>query len=100
MVSRASLGNPWIFEHIQNYFEGKLIRKISSEEILSVILEHINLEVQEKGENVGIKEMRKHICYYIKNMPNASQLRDTINHLETKKEVEKTLKEYFEKVIL
>ena len=95
MVSRASLGNPWIFEHVQNYLKGNQIRKIEDEEILNIILQHINLEVTEKGENVGIKEMRKHICYYLKNMKNASELRNTINHLETKEEVEKTLKEYF-----
>ena len=95
MISRASLGNPWIFEHVQNYLKGNQIRKIEDEEILNIILQHINLEVTEKGENVGIKEMRKHICYYLKNMKNASELRNTINHLETKEEVEKTLKEYF-----
>ena len=95
MISRASLGNPWIFEHIQNYFRGDKIRKIENEEILNTILEHINLEVEEKSENIGIKEMRKHICYYLKNMKNASELRNKINHLETKKEVEETLKEYF-----
>ncbi len=95
MISRASLGNPWIFEHVQNYLKGKNIREISKEEILNIILEHINLEVQEKGEYIGIREMRKHICYYLKNMKNASQLRNEINHLETKQEVEDILKAYF-----
>ncbi len=96
MISRASLGNPWIFENVLNYFENKEIRKIEGKEILNTILEHINLEVEDKGENVGIKEMRKHICYYLKNMKNASELRNLINHLETKEEVEKVLKNYFE----
>ncbi len=95
MISRASLGNPWIFEEIQNYFSGKTIRKIENKEILDTIIEHINLELQDKGENVGIKEMRKHICYYLKNMKNASEIRNTINHLETKEEVEQTLTKYF-----
>ena len=95
MISRASLGNPWIFEQIQDYFLNKPIRKVEKQEILNTIIEHINLEVQDKGEDVGIKEMRKHICYYLKNMPNASEIRNTINHLETKAEVEKTLTEYF-----
>lgn len=95
MISRASLGNPWIFEQVRSYLEGKPVREITKEEILETILKHINLEVQEKGENVGVKEMRKHICYYLKNMPNASQVRDLINHLDTQKEVEETLKSYF-----
>ena len=95
MVSRASLGNPWIFEHIQNYLLHKPLREVDKKEILDIMLEHINLEVEEKGENIGIREMRKHICYYLKNMPNVSILRNTINHLETKKEVEEALKSFF-----
>ena len=56
---------------------------------------YINLEIEDKGEISGIKEMRKHICYYLKNMPNASNLRNIINHLDTKKEVEESLKMFF-----
>ena len=61
MISRASLGNPWIFENMINQFEDKQIRKISNEEKLQIILEHIELEVKEKGEYTGIREMRKHL---------------------------------------
>lgn len=95
MISRASLGNPWIFEKIKNYLENKPIREIPKEEILKTILKHINLEIEDKGEFIGIREMRKHICYYLKNMPNASEVRNTINHLDTRNEVERTLIEYF-----
>lgn len=95
MISRASLGNPWIFENMINQFEDKQIRKISNEEKLQIILEHIELEVKEKGEYTGIREMRKHLSYYIRGEQNASEIRQKINRLETKSEVEKTLKEYF-----
>lgn len=95
MISRKSLGNPWIFEQVQTYLKEGTIRKIEKEEKLNTILEHINLEVIEKGEYIGIREMRKHICYYLKGEKNASEIRDKINHLETKKEVEETLVEYF-----
>ena len=95
MISRASLGNPWIFEDIINQFQEKETRKISHEEKLKIILEHIDLEVQEKGEYTGIREMRKHLSYYIRGEQNASEIRQKINRLESKVEVEKTLKEYF-----
>ena len=97
MISRKSLGNPWIFEQIQTYLKDGTIREIGKEEKLKTILEHINLEVIEKGEYIGIREMRKHICYYLKGEKNASEIRDKINHLETKEQVEKTLVEYFSK---
>lgn len=95
MISRASLGNPWIFEQIQEYLEGKGIRKIYNDEKLKIILEHINLETEEKGEITGIREMRKHLAFYIKGTENASEIREKINHIEVKKELENVLKEYF-----
>lgn len=98
MISRASLGNPWIFERIKNYLENQPIREIGKDEVLQTILKHINLAIEEKGEFIGIREMRKHICYYLKNMPNASEVRNEINHLDTREEVQSTLKEYFSKL--
>ena len=95
MIGRASLGNPWIFEEIISYLKGEQIRDISKEEKLDTILKHIEWEVEEKGELVGIKELRKHISAYIKNMPDATTMRNKINKIETKKELEDCLKEYF-----
>ena len=86
MIGRAAIGNPWIFEEVI---------KISNEEKLSVILEHNDLEVEEKGENVGIKELRKHLAYYIRNFKDASKLRDKINKIDTKKELVDCLSAYF-----
>ena len=95
MIGRVAIGNPWIFEEVINYLQGKEERKISNEEKLSVILEHIDLEVEEKGENVGIKELRKHLAYYIRNFKDASKLRDKINKIDTKKELVDCLSAYF-----
>ena len=44
--------------------------------------------------------MRKHICYYLKGLPGASAVRDKINHLESKEEVEKELVDYFSYIII
>ena len=95
MVGRGTLGNPWLIEQIRTYLENGTIRQISNEEKIKIIFEHIDLEVKEKGENVGIKEMRKHICYYLKGMPKASEIRNKINKLEKEREVKDTLIEYF-----
>ena len=56
-------------------------------EKLQTIIQHIEWEVEEKGENVGIKELRKHMSAYIKNMPNATVIRQKINTIDTKKEL-------------
>lgn len=95
MIGRATLGRPWILEQIRTYLENGTIRKITNKEILETILNHIDLEVKEKGEYTGIREIRKHICYYLKGLPGASSVRDKINHLESKEEVQKELVDYF-----
>lgn len=98
MVGRGALGNPWIFGDIIQYLKGEEISKITNNEKLQIMLEHINLEVKEKGENVAIKEMRKHISYYIKNLPNATTIRNEINKIDKQDELVACLTEYFNKL--
>lgn len=96
MIGRGSFGNPWIFQNILQYFEtGLKSKEISNKEKLVTILKHIELAVEDKGENV-IKEMRKHIAWYTKNLKNSSEFRANLNKLEDKQDVIKYIKEYFE----
>lgn len=96
MIGRAALGNPWIFrEVIAGLGEDSEIKNVSNEEKLNIILKHIDLEVQEKGEITAVKEMRKHISWYIKNCKEASKFRDIVNKIENRQELEASLKEYF-----
>ena len=94
MISRGSLGNPWIFEKIRAALKGEEYREIPNSELLEAMLLHIDLEVKDKGEITGIREMRKHIAMYIKGQKNASMIRETINHMDNKDEVEDFLKEH------
>lgn len=98
MIGRASLGNPWIFRDIINELSGSEKKEISKEEKLDIIIKHINYAVEEKGENVAIKEMRKHIAGYIKNMKDASKYRDIINKIDRKDELIACLTEYFKTI--
>ena len=60
------------------------------------MIKHINLEVEEKGEYTGIREMRKHLAYYTKGLKNSSVIRSKINIIESKDELVHALTEYFE----
>ena len=76
MIGRASEGNPWIFRQILDYLDkGTYERELQNEEKIKVILEHIDMIVKEKGEYVGVREMRKHIAWYIKGMHNATKVK-------------------------
>lgn len=96
MIGRGAIGNPWIFKQVQEYLNGKQILEISKKERLQIILEHIELQVQELGENTGIKEMRKHMTYYLKGLKEASIVRQKINKIDTQKELIVCLTEYFQ----
>ena len=63
-------------------------------EKLEVIKKHISLAVEEKGEIV-IKELRKHIAWYTKNLKNSSEFRNEINKIETETELVSKIEEYF-----
>lgn len=98
MIGRASLGNPWIFRDIICYLKEEEIKEVSLEEKLDTIIKHIALEVEQKGENTGIKELRKHMCAYIKKLPNSASLREKINKIEAKDELISCLTEYFKSI--
>ena len=56
---------------------------------------HKMLQIKKtKGENIGIKEMRKHLSAYIKGLPKSAEAREKINKIENRDELEKYIKEY------
>ena len=64
-------------------------------EKLKIIKEHLNLLVKEKGEDVAIKEFRKHLAAYSKNLPNSSNFRVRVNGIDDRCELEEALDEYW-----
>lgn len=95
MIGRGSFGNPWIFKRISHFLQtGEKLPEPSKLEKLEVIKKHIALAVQEKGE-IAIKELRKHIAWYTKNLKNSSEFRCSINKIETEQELLEKIEEYF-----
>ena len=96
MIGRGAMGNPWIFEQIKYYLKsGEKLPRPNLQEKYEIIKEHIELAIEEKGEKVALNEMRKHISWYTRNMPNSSGFRDLVNHTENKEELMKIIKNYF-----
>lgn len=95
-LQEVLFGNPFIFEKIKTYLEtGKEARKITNRELLEVMIRHISLEVEEKGEYTGIREMRKHLAYYTKGLNHSHVIREKINQIGTKEELIRELNTYF-----
>ena len=97
MIGRGALGSPWIFEQIQKELQGQEFY-ISNREKLQIILNHLDLELEDKPERVAITEMRKHISWYIKNTKDASKIRERVNQITDRKELVETLTEYFNSI--
>ncbi len=92
MVARGAKGNPWIFSDIISYqTTGILPEHPSLESVKQMILRHAKLQLQYKGEYLGIREMRKHVAWYTAGMPHSASIRRAVNQMESIEELEKLL---------
>ncbi len=104
MIGRAAFGNPWIFSRINHYLEnGYELPGVSFNERIDLCIEHFKLHVKKKGEICGFREMRKHIGWYTKGLPNSASFRREINQIDISTKVIEKLIEYkhsIEKVLV
>ena len=88
MIGRACQGNPWIFREVKNFLEsGEICPRPTNREIVDTILRHARLQLQYKGEYIGIREMRKHVSWYSAGVPNSARFRAEINAMESMEEL-------------
>lgn len=94
MVGRGVQGNPWIFREFISYEKtGKIPPRPTKEEIRDTMLRHARLQIEYKGDHLGILEMRKHVGWYTKGMEGSARLRSEINKAESYGELEALLME-------
>lgn len=87
-VGRAAQGNPWIFREITQYLDtGVIPDRPDPETIRQTILRHADLQLQYKGEYTGIREMRKHLTWYLTGFRHAARLRSAVNEMNTFEEL-------------
>jgi len=95
MIGRGSQGNPWLFKRLVHYMKtGQLLPEPSAKDKVLVALRHMELVIANKGEHVGIMEMRKHTAWYLKGLKGTARLRNQINTIGTKSDMENILMEY------
>lgn len=95
-IGRASLGNPLIFKEIAlNLGENVLNNDFSLKNKFQIIMEHFQILMSEKGEYTAVREIRKHVAWYVKGLKNATVVKNKINKVETKEEFAKIVFEYF-----
>lgn len=95
MIGRGAQGNPWIFKRIDHYLKtGETLAEPDKNEKIDIAIQHLRLALKVHGEYVAVREMRKHLGWYIKGMKNSARLRETINKSTDIKEVIEILNIY------
>lgn len=96
LIGRAAQGNPWIFREVVHYLEtGEIMPRPGNVEKRELILRHAALQLQYKGEYIGVREMRKHLSWYTFGIPGAAAFRREINAMETMGQLEECVRRMF-----
>lgn len=94
MIGRATLGNPWIIKECVEYLENKkLPQEVTTKEKIEMIKKHLNNLKELKSEKQALLEIRSHIAWYLKGVPNANETKQKVFKAKTIEEIEEILKE-------
>ena len=92
MIARGARGNPWIFHQVKTYLEsGVEEERPSLEEVRNMVLRHVQLMIDFTGEEAAIRQMRKHVGFYVTGYHDATRMRREINRCTTYEEFADTL---------
>ena len=99
MVGRGCLGNPWLIRDLVNYFNnGMEPLFVSYRDRINMCFRHLDYLLKLKSEHVAIFEMRTHIAWYIKGMPDCILVKKEIFKASSVIEIENILKKYLNKL--
>lgn len=88
LIGRGFLGNPFLFFQIEKYLATGSYEKITLEEKLYWALRQLQYTIEDKGEILGVKEMRKHFGWYLKGIRDSAKYKNSINTVKSFKEIE------------
>ncbi|MCF0237250.1 MAG: tRNA dihydrouridine synthase DusB [Sphaerochaetaceae bacterium] len=91
MFARGAIGNPFVFEQTKALLLNQPIREVSLEEKKEAIMYHLKGLEGFLGENTACREMRKHVCAYLKGIPGSSKAKQAISSAITIKAYEEAL---------
>ncbi len=95
MIGRGAQGNPWIFKRTLHYLKtGELFPEPTAREKVNMIIRHMKMLVEFKGNHTGITEMRKHIAWYIKGLRNSAYVKEKVFNSTSSEEITGLLSEF------
>lgn len=94
MIGRGAMGNPLLFRRIKALLNKQEVPILTNADRLDFMMDHLQMEIDYKGELQAVKEMRKHFNHYLKGMPGSARLKDSLFHLEDAEKVRQTIQMY------
>ncbi|MDO4847949.1 MAG: tRNA dihydrouridine synthase DusB [Clostridiaceae bacterium] len=89
LVGRGALGRPWVFQQINAYLtDGRIIPEPPVSERMRVMVKHIKMLCEYKGERIGIREARKHAAWYMKGIRGGAEFRRQAGQLGSVEQLE------------
>ena len=98
MIGRGALGNPWLFRQIKEAAAGQTVHSVTYKERHDMIIRHYQMMLESKPEPIAVREMRKHIGWYIKGIRGASRFRAEINRCGNAKRAMELTDSLFEEI--
>lgn len=97
MIGRAALGDPWMIYRTVEYLESGLLKpEPTVQEKMDICLLHFERLMALKGENIAVREMRKHASWYLKGIRGNGTARNKINQTESAQELRDYLRNFAE----
>ncbi|WP_243726618.1 tRNA dihydrouridine synthase DusB [Actinocrispum wychmicini] len=89
VVGRGCLGRPWLFAELQAAFRGEpLPEPPSLGQVAEILHRHATLLAAHLGQDKGVRDLRKHMAWYLKGFPVGSDLRQRFALVATVGEIE------------
>ena len=99
MIGRGCLGNPWLMKELVQYFEyGNVIDKPTMKERIDMCFHHMDYLSKIKCEKVTVLEMRSHIAWYLKGLPDSVEVKKLCFQATTIEELKEILQNYLNNV--
>ena len=101
MIGRAAQGRPWIFREIAHFLEtGSHLASPLVAEVKQWALLHLQDHYQLYGEFLGVRSARKHIGWYVRNLPGGEEFRQQMNLIENCGTQVVAVADYFDRLSL
>ena len=97
MIGRAAQGRPWICREIDHYLRtGEHLPAPTVAEVRHLMNEHLPAHYAFYGDYIGVRSARKHIGWYVEDLPGGEEFRQRMNLLETTAEQLAAVDNFFE----